>query len=205
MAQPKGMKRSSQVAIADPEQIRGTIKDLANMRKDGLNRFKAKWAELYIRRFLRGEDPDTAELFQLRNELRLLWNHLNKIPRIPESMLDKYEAWKALPLEASLPELICNEWLQKSFHGLYISWNDRHREIRASAHSLQTVLALGCIEYADKMRYCQNPDCPAPYFIASRKDQLYCGDDCAAPAKRAAKLKWWNENRGTKAKAKDDQ
>ena len=55
---------------------------------------------------------------------------------------------------------------------------------------------------SDRMRYRRNPDHPAPHFIAIRRDQIYCGDDCAAPAKMGAQLKRWNENRGRKPELK---
>ncbi len=47
-------------------------------------------------------------------------------------------------------------------------------------------------------KLCVNRFCGTPYFLAARASQLYCTDECAAPAKKAAKLKWWNENRRTK-------
>jgi hypothetical protein len=62
--------------------------------------------------------------------------------------------------------------------------------------------------HIDHARHCGNPDCPAPYFFATKKGQKYCSEECAGPAQRAAKLKWWNENRagqpegGKHAKAK---
>ncbi len=34
------------------------------------------------------------------------------------------------------------------------------------------------------------------YFDRQRRDQVYCSKACAAPMRRAAKRKWWNENRG---------
>jgi hypothetical protein len=47
----------------------------------------------------------------------------------------------------------------------------------------------------DTARHCENADCPSPYFFAkSRKPQKYCSPICAGPAKRAAKLRWWNEH-----------
>jgi len=41
------------------------------------------------------------------------------------------------------------------------------------------------------LRVCRNPDCPAPRFIARRKDQIYCGSDCAA---LLAKRRWWTKH-----------
>jgi hypothetical protein len=47
----------------------------------------------------------------------------------------------------------------------------------------------------DRARYCENPDCPAHYFFSkARKPQKYCSSICAGPAKRAAKLRWWNSH-----------
>jgi hypothetical protein len=51
------------------------------------------------------------------------------------------------------------------------------------------------------MVYCEGPVCPAPYFFRTEKGQKYCSPECADPARKQAKLKWWNENRknqGTK-------
>lgn len=42
-----------------------------------------------------------------------------------------------------------------------------------------------------RLRVCKNPDCFTPYFIARRKDQVYCGSDCAS---LVAKRNWWNEH-----------
>lgn len=44
--------------------------------------------------------------------------------------------------------------------------------------------------------HCPNPDCPAPYFFASKKGQKYCSEACARPAQQASKRRWWAENRG---------
>ncbi len=43
-----------------------------------------------------------------------------------------------------------------------------------------------------RAKRCGNENCPAPYFFAKRATQKYCSDECAAPAKREAKLRWWH-------------
>jgi hypothetical protein len=43
--------------------------------------------------------------------------------------------------------------------------------------------------------HCPNPDCPAPYFFASKKGQKYCSSECAKPSQRESKRRWWAENR----------
>lgn len=46
----------------------------------------------------------------------------------------------------------------------------------------------------DVLRKCSNPECGAPYFFATRRNQLYCSEACSRPAQRAAKKRWWAEN-----------
>lgn len=42
-------------------------------------------------------------------------------------------------------------------------------------------------------KVCGNPECPAPYYIAQRKSQRYCGEQCADLFQREAKRNWWRE------------
>jgi len=46
------------------------------------------------------------------------------------------------------------------------------------------------------MLYCEGPTCPAPYFLRTEKGQKFCKPECANPARREAKRRWWHENRG---------
>jgi hypothetical protein len=55
---------------------------------------------------------------------------------------------------------------------------------------------------ARRARRCLNEGCPAPYFLAKKKGQKFCGEECAKPTQREAKRKWWNENRGKQAIAR---
>ena len=49
-------------------------------------------------------------------------------------------------------------------------------------------------------KQCANRFCATPFFLAPTAARIYCSDECAAPSKRAAKLKWWNENRKGKGR-----
>jgi hypothetical protein len=48
---------------------------------------------------------------------------------------------------------------------------------------------------SDYVARCDNPTCAAPYFLAAKRSQRYCSERCATEGLRAAKLRWWNENR----------
>lgn len=53
---------------------------------------------------------------------------------------------------------------------------------------------------AHKVRCCANPECPARYFLTTKKGQRYCSSLCSAPAQKEAKRRWWNE-RGSKQRS----
>ena len=55
-----------------------------------------------------------------------------------------------------------------------------------------TIMMLHATRLADRMRYCLNPACVAPYFIARRRSQKYCSDACSAPRQREYKRLWWS-------------
>jgi hypothetical protein len=50
---------------------------------------------------------------------------------------------------------------------------------------------------AHRARHCRNPECPAPYFFASKHTQIFCSTPCALPTQRASKRKWWARNRSS--------
>lgn len=54
-----------------------------------------------------------------------------------------------------------------------------------------------------RLGICQNPDCPAPYFLKSRKTQKICeAGSCVAWAQRKYALKWWRDHESKASKAK---
>ena len=64
------------------------------------------------------------------------------------------------------------------------------------------------ILYLHRVRHrtvvCQNPECPARYFFATRRTQRFCSEECAKPAQREAKRRWW-EKSGTEWRRKHKQ
>jgi hypothetical protein len=48
-----------------------------------------------------------------------------------------------------------------------------------------------------RAKVCDNPDCPAPYFIANKTIQRYCSDECAQVFQQESKRKWWAEHGDT--------
>jgi hypothetical protein len=52
---------------------------------------------------------------------------------------------------------------------------------------------LHALKHSHLLRYCANPACKEPYFVARRYSQVFCGPACAVVSQRESKLKWWRE------------
>ena len=101
----------------------------------------------------------------------------------------------------SLEHLICQGWLSQEKGGIVVEWAWTEKRIKANPRSLPTVLAFACVHHAQQLGFCWNTECANRCFIASRNDQRYCSPECARPAKRAAKRRWWKTHRGKNAQA----
>jgi hypothetical protein len=62
-------------------------------------------------------------------------------------------------------------------------------QLELQPDDLLGALWLAFIGFSDRPRKCQNPKCPAPYFLASRRDQKFCNEQCS---KLVANRRWWN-------------
>lgn len=102
------------------------------------------------------------------------------------------KAWTA-------PDVRTRDWrmfgLRAQLFSIYLDlddpWPDSPPPMVALEQALWYLQAQG-----RRAKCCGNEYCSAPYFFATRKNQKFCCDECAIPAKREAKLRWWNENRG---------
>ena len=146
-----------------------------------------------------------STLLQRRDELRMLWPKYTFLGRLRVREIyvsERTENLDELCEKFSKPreEVICNYWLEQEKEGYIVFWGRKKKKIQPNPTSLPTVLASLCVYYAERLCYCENSSCPAPYFVARRRDQKYCSADCAGPAKRAAKLKWWRKNRDKKVR-----
>lgn len=202
--QREAAKRSSRKRLVGERWAHRLLVELANMRDDGVGVFL---------RNCRGFTRCEPEELRLRDELRLLWpgrrvdyGDDDSGPMVARTLnVSSRSAWIVDVQEEqqlSLEEIILQGWLSGRGCPLTVDRTRKYGLIRLRLWSLPTGLAMAYDQYAGKLRYCANPDCPAPYFIAKRKDQLYCENVCAAPAKRAAQVRYWHRVKGANA-AKD--
>jgi hypothetical protein len=49
------------------------------------------------------------------------------------------------------------------------------------------------VDLFEMARFCPNPQCVAPYFIATQPNQKFCGDGCARFGKRESQRRYWAE------------
>jgi hypothetical protein len=191
--------------------LRLLLYELANTQDSAIDRFRAKYPALYHR-----ERYSDDRLLDLRDELRLLW----EFDAQPGQQLDLERCRTYVPdhnslrgirhadtlqrllsqfTEATVQEAICNAWLRMEKQPVAVVWTKQKKVIAPVRQCLPAVLALACVQYSGRLKVCANKHCPVPYFISKRKDQKYCSDECAAPAKREAKRRWWSMNRAKNA------
>lgn len=91
-----------------------------------------------------------------------------------------------------------NAYLRKGEVHTEEAHQKRHR-----AYGNIVLTLLHAERIVDRMRYCPNPHCGAPHFIARRRSQKYCSDACSLPAQREFKRAWWDEHgKGWRAERK---
>ncbi|MCI0723405.1 MAG: hypothetical protein L0338_31245 [Acidobacteria bacterium] len=78
-------------------------------------------------------------------------------------------------------------WRQVRFWGIHVEAPPQPTHFDRLIHTLQRL--------GRRTRHCENPNCPRPYFFASRSSQRFCSNACAVPAQREAKRRWWDSNR----------
>ncbi len=201
-------KRSSENALDVKSDL---LFDLANTEQNGIRVFRRKWNRLY-------RQYSDTDLLIFRDELRVLWGSV--APMDEAEWADQpadvtwedfssgmtahqkrlYKAYWKGPWRASangsLETMICQRWLNLEKGGIVVDWTPERKRLRADPANLPVVLVLACLRHAEHLGICRNPECANRYFIASRNDQRYCSPECAQPAKKAAKLKWWHEHKG---------
>jgi hypothetical protein len=72
----------------------------------------------------------------------------------------------------------------------FVRPSKRGFQLELQPDDLLGALWLAFLGFSDRTRKCQNPTCPAPYFLASRRDQKFCNEKCS---RLVANRRWWSE------------
>lgn len=150
------------------------LADVANLRD---NAAVARFWKIWAPRTIWPEE----NLIEIRDQLRAVWTN-------PES----YKS-----------ECIVREWLnsksptgQPAFRS-YIKVGGFVPDFS----NLRAMLVQGIFENWKHFKFCANPSCETPYFIAKRTDQTICnGEICKQEKQRESARKWWKANRAKEGK-----
>jgi hypothetical protein len=52
-----------------------------------------------------------------------------------------------------------------------------------------------------KLAFCELKGCPRPYYVKDHPRHRYCSQTCSHEAKIRREVRWWHDNRGSRAKA----
>jgi len=163
-----------------------------------------------LRRTEYGEWVDfrEPEILRLRNLLREAWRGGQTAQQSIEELLGL--RGPSLPAAQELP---APDQGEKFLPPLGISPRDRSVSISADwqrsriVYVPQNEFQASCYALLCKSnlaKFCANPDCPAPHFVATRAIQRYCSPDCLKPFQKEWKLEWWNrEGKKRRAKARN--
>jgi hypothetical protein len=190
-----------------PESVGGLFSELlvtlANLKgdDDSLKWFfgRQHWWSFYM--------PDSG-ILRLRDELRYLWarnvpptEKSRKHYQDPSSDLPEetraaiLEIGKQMTTEAMMyddKQLIILCWLSSGSSGPPMILFGQGRIFPQPTY-LRPMLAYAALDQARRFAVCQNPECPAPYFLARRKNQKYCErGPCTQYAQRVYSLGWWH-------------
>lgn len=192
------MKKQAQtLASFSPTQLERFLVELANLRKDlgAINRFIERYARFippfdqsWLVEFSAEEggplEPHVGSymwVFMLKHMLCSLWNE-------PDL---RQKEWGVFALRYILYRYEHDTFVNENPFKILLDPTKSYRIPPASPFE-KAVTHL--VKSADRARYCANPECPAPYFFAKRRNQRYCSEICAAPAQRELKRKWWAEH-----------
>lgn len=167
---------------------------------------RSEWEPRWWKSEVFFEEYSNEQLINFRDELRMLWKSPRSTAEVPADGAPAYAAWQNLKRDIpqmTLHEFVLNDWLEKDIHlnrpQWHVFWDKKGCVLSPAPLSLPSALVHAVMVFNRRLLYCRNKKCKAPYFIASKSDGLYCSPECAAPAKRAAKRKWWRHNRGADA------
>lgn len=155
--------------------MQGLLFELANLHDDGDERFWASRKSLWTQLFGR---ESKQRLIELRDQLRRIWNQR---------------------VDVAEKNQILMKWLEPIGDTPAIIARFEIGAMLPNPVNLRAMLAVAVIERVTKLAYCHNPDCPAPHFVARRKNQKYCErGDCTAFAQRQYALDWWKREHSSK-------
>jgi hypothetical protein len=185
--------------LAEADLIRA-LEELANLRDEvaAFERFCTRWPELA---YFPAEmpDPHPVEETALPAKFWLIYERRQKLRDIWEGEL--------LPLRQFLlpsdpPEEVRAEYIDRASSEIQVGflwdapftldWTRSEIIYKPKTEFQRAIYAL--FRKSALVKKCENPECPAPYFVARKANRRYCSENCAEVFQREAKRNWWAEH-----------
>lgn len=192
----KNGQNLANISVASAKQF---LAELANVERDGMNRFLRRYGRMIPNQFSPGNLDEAAIQAQSDRVVK------------EERMTYRLEGILT-PTILDLRNVVRRVWVEPDLrtkrYGVFLLWKWAMYPGFLEGASIGVPLMpltlppptlfeqslQYLLDSADLAHYCANPDCPAPYFFAKRRSQRYCSDACAEPARREFKRKWWTEH-----------
>lgn len=129
--------------------------------------------ELFAYGLIPREQASNAELLEMRDRLRDVWDRRDGAP------------------------VVLQEWLRWSNEKIPAFIVSQGQGVMPNPTNLRFQLVLGICELDPKLAHCQAEGCPAPYFVRYRDErQRFCDrEECLAFGQRLHKREWAKRSR----------
>jgi hypothetical protein len=171
------------------------LRDFANLRDEDARKFRAGHPDFFLSENLTAEGWVDGFLIRLggaggsvinAGALHLAQLLSEKFPNVALRMRDIVRLiWRG--------ESYANEYLKALLYGTRVEFNWKRGQIIYMPENEFERAVYALFRNSSLAKVCGNPDCPAPFFIAGRRSQRYCGEDCAAVFQHESKRNWWKE------------
>jgi len=171
------------------------LKEFANMRDERIEKFRAQHPDFFLSENLTKEGWENGFLIRLGGagttivnaQAVLLARQLSDTyPNVALRMRDILcLIWRGEPF--------ANEYLKALLYGSRVQFDWKRGEIIYAPQNEFERALYSLFRNSSLAKVCENPDCSAPLFIASRKSERYCSEDCARVFQREWKRNWWKE------------
>ncbi len=199
-------KAAHKVLVAEKEQkIRAFLLDCVNLpnpidypeHQPYFERWLNRWGKSF--KYRADVNGDTKTLLVPRDQLEMLAPIIRTtLVRLWDEPDDRQRDWYCYRMRDAHRQMIRNleGWRET------LSWGGPKTVSRWTDYDLQDVPRPSMFELAafwlqhhpGLTRSCARQSCEAPYFFREGKRQRFCSPECADPARREAKLRWWNES-----------
>jgi hypothetical protein len=125
-----------------------------------------------------------TEIFRVRDEVQELWRGGERADQIAQKYL-------ITELISEVQERLASTNQKETFEPVRVDWKRGELRLAFSPGNDFRTAIYGLLKVSRFAKECANPECPAPYFIAKKIIQQYCGDDCKHAARKKLQNAYW--------------